>query len=169
MAVALSVACGGDDDSGNEGNGGSNGEAGGVTGYFQQLSAIGALANVQLLTLEQRFPSLDEVEPVNQYQTEYVGIVDTLVGQLNDLSPPEELADQHEAYVAASEELQQAAQARLDSLQSAASPEDLEAVLADNAQDEALAKQDFACSELKRVADEEGVPVPGLQDCDSFN
>jgi hypothetical protein len=32
-----------------------------------------------------------------------------------------------------------------------------------------VAKQDFACSELKRIAEGEGYTVPGLRDCDNTN
>jgi hypothetical protein len=125
---------------------------------------------VQLLTLEQQFPTaFEEVEPTKQYYNEYVRVYDVFVEQGRDLSPPDELADQHEAYVAAGEELQQLAQARLLALDGAASKEEMDAIFAADGFAEALARYDFACSELKRLADAEPVPVPGLQDCVSSN
>jgi hypothetical protein len=162
VAPALASACGGDDDSS---------EPGELQTYFQELSAVAALASVQLTTLEERFPGVfEEVEPTRQYATEYVTIYDRFVESARDLAPPEEVADEHAAYVTASEELQGLAQSRLEELQGAETKEEIDAVYAaDDAFAEAVAKQDFACSELKRIADDQGIPVPGLQDCKSFN
>jgi hypothetical protein len=164
--VALIAGCGGDDDDGGD----AEESPDPVTAYFQQLSAIGALASVQLLTIDQQFPNaFEEVEPTKQYYGEYVRVYDGFVEQSRDLAPPDEVADQHAAYVAAGEEIQQLAQARLQALDGAATKEEMDAIFAADGFTEALARYDFACSELKRIADAEPVPVPGLQDCISSN
>lgn len=163
LVALMAPACGGDD-----GNGSEDDQ---LTTYLGELSAVAALGNVQIVRLEERFPGVFvEVEPTQQYYTEYIRIYNQFVESARDLTPPDEVADEHEAYVTASDDLLAITQARLEELAGAQGKEDIDAIFAaDDEFAEAVAKQDFACSELKLVADDRGIPVPGLQDCNNFD
>jgi hypothetical protein len=166
ICLAFVSACGDDDGNGNSGETPDE-----VTLYFQELSGRAALANVQLVALDQQFPAaLEEVEPTRQYYAEYVRVYSEFVTQMNGLVPPAEVAEEHEAFITATEGVRDISQQRLEQLQGAETKEQLDAIFAASDEfTEAVARQDFACSELKRIADDKGVPVPGLQDCNNFN
>jgi hypothetical protein len=157
LLIAGTVACGGGGDDDEED----------VATYFQELSAVAALGEVQIGNLERRFPdAFEDVEQTKQYQEEYVRIYDDFVQSAKGLAPPDDLAEEHEQYIVTSEELQRIARSRLGEVQEAGTQEQIDAIFAPTDEyAEAVAKQDFACSELKRIADSESIPVPGLQGC----
>lgn len=161
-AVGALVSCGGDskDESFSE-----------TKTYLTQLSSVTSLAAVQLEGIESRYPTrFQEVEPTKDYYADYLGSYARFLDATKQLSVPDEVADAHNEYIAASEALLQANQARLDELESATTIDEVNAIFADDPDYTAIAlRQDKACQGLKDIGDVQGVPVPGLGDCNNLN
>ena len=162
-AVVLVAACGGDDD--------DDENVDEATQYLTQLSAVSSLGNVQIQSLEDRYPTaFEEVEATKEYYAEYVSIYARFLNAAKQLSPPDDLADEHQEYVASSESVLEGSQARLDRLESATTTEEVDSIFAEDPDySAAVSRQDSACQALKDVAEQEDVDVAGLGDCNNFN
>jgi hypothetical protein len=162
-AVLFVAACGGDDD--------EEENVDEVTEYLTQVSGISSLGNTQIQALDERYPTaFEELEPTKEYYADYTETYSRFLTATKQLTPPADLADEHNEFVLSSEAVLQASEARLERLQSAATTEEVDAIFADDPDySAAVTRQDAACQALKDVAEQEDVDAAGLGDCNNFN